>query len=111
MTNPQPGGFLPDPNGLLSPPPSSTTGSTSFAGAALPTPRSHPLKAGSPKETAFINYVDKGIQEVGRRFALKRGVEEGFEGEDGGDGYTRFGEAARDLEKLVEVVWVSGTRK
>lgn len=67
------------------------------------------------------------MQDVQRKFALRDvpGVldEEGEErrrvllsreGEGKGQkgrrqGYESFGEAARDLEKLVDVVWVSGT--
>lgn len=68
--------------------------------------------------------MDKGIQDVQRKFALRdvpgvlidegeereRFVEKVEKGEKGGKGYTAFVEAARDLERLVDVVWVSGTR-
>lgn len=98
------GGFLvPD---LLSPPPSSVT-SSSYASATLPRPRKHPLKQASAKETAFIQYVDRGIMDITRKYAKK------FSGEGGeGDvrGYKSFKEVARDIERLTDVVWVSGTR-
>lgn len=38
------------------------------------------------------------------------GVDEEAKGAKGkGKGYKKFGEAAKDLETLVDVVWVSGT--
>jgi len=68
------------------------------------------LKSASAKETAFINFVDHGIQQVTKRYAMKHGNEEGDNNDDIG-GYGSFREAARDIEKLVDVVWVSGTRE
>jgi hypothetical protein len=115
------GGFLP-PTLPLSP---ASTATTSGLNSTLPYPRSHPLKPGSAKETAFIQYVDKGILEVTRRYAKK------FSGEFGGGdradsasdssntapvvqgpvGYESIRDVCADLEKLVDVIWVSGTRK
>lgn len=122
------GGFFhAGPGGLLSPPPSSVA-STSTAGSTLPSPRSHPLKAGSAKELAFRNYVDKHISSIQRRYALKFSGENDEADDMGGGlaaasipgmpkrqsigadaGYESFREVARDIEKVVEVVWVSGT--
>ncbi|KAL9116065.1 MAG: hypothetical protein Q9227_000433 [Pyrenula ochraceoflavens] len=72
----------------------------------LPAPRSHPLKPGSQKESAFINYVDAKILNLNRRYAKKFGgeVEEGT-----GRGYQSFAEVAADVEAVFDVVWVSGT--
>ncbi len=123
----QPGGFFSTNNTApFSPPPSSV--SSSLANSTLPHPRARPLRLGSSKESGFINYVDRGILNVNRRFTKK------FSGGEGGDGgvekdgcggkengvgggkdkevkgYVSFREVGRDLEGLVDVVWVSGTR-
>ncbi|KAI9817266.1 MAG: hypothetical protein M1827_001379 [Pycnora praestabilis] len=100
----EPGGFLPE--AILSPPPSSVT-SSSIASATLPRSRAHPLKQGSGKETSFRNYVDKGILHITRRYAKKRITEPTVEGEV--KGYMNFREVGPDIEKLVDIVWVSGT--
>ncbi len=110
-----PGGFL--HSSLLSPPPSSTT---STCRSILPAPRSHPLRSGSAKESTFINHVDQGIMQVTRKYATKfSGTGSGAVDHPGpvsydttqDRGYESFGEVARDIERLLEVVWVSGTRK
>lgn len=76
------------------------------------------------KETAVINHLDKSILGINRRHAKKfsstygggapngEGEDEGqFEGEGQGErGYESFKEMVRDIEDLVDVVWVSGTR-
>jgi hypothetical protein len=91
----------------------------------------HPLKPGSAKETAFINYVDAKLLHVTRRFAKKdpyrnvRGalkpppVEVSTKGEgiaeSNGDttdqvlGYYAFPEVAADLSNILDVIYVSGT--
>jgi hypothetical protein len=121
------GFFQPGPGGLLSPPPSSVA-SASTAGSTLPSPRNHPLKSGSAKELAFRNYVDKHISSIQRRYTLKFSGEHDEADDMGGGlasaaipgmpkrpstgtevGYESFREVARDIEKVVEVVWVSGT--
>jgi len=106
---PGPGGFL-QPT-LPSPPPSSAT-SASTASSALPRPRNTPLKPGSGKESSFIDYVDNKLLGVSRRYEKRynanfedqttSGIEE--------RGYESFGQVAKDLENVVDVVWVSGTR-
>ena len=111
---PSPGGFL--HSSLPSPPPSSI-GDASIASSALPHPRNHPLKLGSVKETAFINHVDSGIARAQGRFAKRTGPrdpnipidEEAIAAAGNLPGYRNFGEAGRDLEQLIEIVWISGT--
>lgn len=125
----QAGGFFhgPPPTGLLSPPHS--TASLSTAGSTLPSPRSSPLRSGSAKELAFRNYVDKHINSIQRKYAMKFSGEDNEADEMGGGvaaantrtstraghashveaGYESFREVARDIEKVVEIVWVSGT--
>ncbi|KAJ9646401.1 hypothetical protein H2199_002450 [Coniosporium tulheliwenetii] len=102
MSSAAPGGFL--QHQPLSPTPSATTSSSSAY--ALPHPRARPLKAGGPKESAFIRYVDDSILHIQRQFA-KRDNEAALGPED--RGYASFGEATKDIERLVDIIWVSGT--
>jgi hypothetical protein len=97
------GGFI----ALPSPPASSVAGLSS-ASPSLPRPRHHALIPNSTKENEFIRYMDKGILHVTRRYAKK------FTGASAADevkGYEHFTEVVKDLDKLVDVVWVSGTRR
>lgn len=102
------GGFL---HGRLSPP-NSSAASTSTVSATLPHPRNHPLKTGGSKESTFIRFVDQSLLKIQRRYA-KRGEDALEEEQDDPNaiGYKTFAEAAKDLEKLVDLIWVSGTRK
>ncbi|KAI9825046.1 MAG: hypothetical protein M1826_007124 [Phylliscum demangeonii] len=70
--------------------------------AALPRPRTRPLRAGGAKETAFIQHVDRALLAISRKYAKK------FSNMDD-DGYDGFREVARDMERVVDVVWLSGT--
>ncbi|CAD0115537.1 unnamed protein product [Aureobasidium uvarum] len=122
------GGFVP-----LSPPPSSVASSNTPN--SLPQPRRTPLKPGGTKESRLIRHVDQQILHIQRRFAkrdpsLGHGVrevdEEGRMIEQLNDpatekrlqqsdewndvkGYSGFGEAAKDVDELVAVIWISGT--
>jgi len=93
-------------------PPSSPHPSSSAAAASLPHPRDQPLKRGGSKESAFIRVVDQSLLQIQRRYA-KRGENALERGSDSPDatGYRNFAEAARDIEKLVDLIWISGTRK
>ncbi|KAL8704568.1 MAG: hypothetical protein Q9201_002260 [Fulgogasparrea decipioides] len=106
----EPGGFLPP---TLPSPPSSSVNSPRATRYILPHPRSKPLKSGSPKESDFIDYVDQKLLAISRhyenRFSAALGEEENPDVE--GRGYKGFGEEARDLEAVVDVVWISGTSK
>ncbi|CAD0047474.1 unnamed protein product [Aureobasidium pullulans] len=123
------GGFVP-----LSPPPSSIASSNTPN--SLPQPRKTPLKPGGTKESRLIRHVDQQLLHIQRRFA-KRDPSLGHEGvremdeegrmieqlndpatekrlqqsEEWNDvqGYAGFAEAARDVEELIAVIWVSGT--
>lgn len=125
------GGFIP-----YSPPPSSLASSN--ASQTLPHPRSSPLRPGGSKESNFIRYVDQQILHIQRRFVkrdaslqqipgVKEVDEEGRVIEEVNDpaslgqlgraeewhnvgGYKTFAEAARDVEEITGVIWVSGTR-
>ncbi|KAL3465139.1 hypothetical protein BJX64DRAFT_69151 [Aspergillus heterothallicus] len=119
------GGFM--PSSALSPAPSTSTVTPS----RLPKQRSHPLRAGSQKEATVINHVDKSILAINRRHAKKfstvfeqapskaqpNAAPRANEGRrDAAEleaeierGYESFKEVARDVESLVDVLWVSGT--
>ena len=89
------------------PSPALSQATSNADGTGLPTARSHPLRPGSQKETAFITYADAKILNINRRYAKK------FSGEDDGGsgrGYESFAEVVSDLEAVFDVVWVSGTR-
>ncbi|GKZ23722.1 hypothetical protein AbraIFM66951_009754 [Aspergillus brasiliensis] len=119
------GGFMP-PN-LPSPAPSTPRPSTP---SLLPKPRTHPLRAGSAKEAIVINHIDTTLLRISRRHAKKfssayynpndpsnantnyspvSSSNQKVEEEDDVQGYESFKEVARDLEGLVDVLWVSGT--
>lgn len=107
------GGFI-----LSLPSPAPSTLSTTSASTATPSPlprqRNHPLIAGSMKETGVINHLDRCLLGVNRRHAKK--FSRVYEGQGGGEGeeqergYENFKEIGRDIEGLIDVVWVSGTR-
>ncbi|KAF7197824.1 hypothetical protein HII31_00913 [Pseudocercospora fuligena] len=110
MANQAPGGFM------LSPPASSTVSSN--AHPTLPHPRDAPLKPGGSKEGAFIRYVDQQILHIQRRFAKRTSPESAHlsnvdreKADSWGDvkGYGSMKEACKDIEQLIDVIWVSGT--
>ena len=71
------------------------------------------MKPGGSKESGFIDYVDQKLLGISRRYekrfntALKTELTPDIEGR----GYEGFKDAAKDLDAIVDVVWVSGTRK
>ncbi|KAH8431171.1 general transcription factor IIH subunit TFB6 family [Aspergillus melleus] len=101
------GGFM-QPS-LPSPAPSSSTATPSI----LPKQRSHPLRPGSTKETTVINHVDRVILTINRRHAKKFSSAYEDPTQSGSAqlerGYEGFQEVAKDIEGLVDVLWVSGT--
>lgn len=103
-----PGGFI-HPS-LPSPAPSSFSTSTATP-SSLPRQRAHPLRAGSIKETALINHIDKSILTVNRRHAKKFSSAIGEQDiPEAERGYESFKEVVKDLEAIIDIVWVSGTR-
>ncbi|KAF2853506.1 hypothetical protein T440DRAFT_487408 [Plenodomus tracheiphilus IPT5] len=75
----------------------------------LPQSRRHPLKPGGQKESELIRYLDQGVNRIQKRVdnrVTNRKIEPAI-GEP--VGYGAFWEVARDLEGLVDVVWVSGS--
>ena len=106
----EPGGFLPP---TLPSPPVSSVNSPAPARSILPTPRSRPLKPGSSKESDFINYTENKLLAISRHYENRFSAQ--FSGEENPDvegrGYKDIGEVLRDLDQVVDVVWISGTRK
>ncbi|KAL4917085.1 hypothetical protein BDW62DRAFT_89809 [Aspergillus aurantiobrunneus] len=125
-----------DGGGFMQPPPLSPAASAStVTPSVLPKQRSHPLRAGSIKETTVINHVDKAILAINRRHAKKFSSvfdqpqvppqAQGRDGttitpaaENGGEqevekagerGYENFRDVVKDIGGVVDVLWVSGT--
>ncbi|KAK7186927.1 hypothetical protein DPSP01_011624 [Paraphaeosphaeria sporulosa] len=86
--------------------PSVQTAPSVHKAAPLPRPRKHPLLSGGQKEMSLIFYLDRALEHVGKR-ATNRHVKELLPGEVAG--YKSFAEVAKDLDPLIDVVWVSST--
>lgn len=100
---PGPGGFLQET--LPSPAPSSTS---TLPVSGLPHPRAHPLRSGSVKEDKIRRYVEDRVMYINRRYVKKFGLREP------GDevvGYKSMSELCKDVEALINILWLSGTRK
>lgn len=102
--------------GLISPPasavsPAPSHGSHLLGQSSLPTPRQHALRAGSEKEIALINYLDGKMLRMSRRYGKKFTEPENESSRDDAPGYTNMDQVVADLDPLVDVAWVSGTRK
>ncbi|KAL8940890.1 MAG: hypothetical protein Q9216_002551 [Gyalolechia sp. 2 TL-2023] len=102
------GGFLPPT--LPSPPPS-TVNSPAPATSILPAPRTRPLRPGSSKENDFINYIEQKLLAISRHYENR--FTSALSGEENPDiegrGYKGLGEHLRDLNPVVDFVWISGT--
>ena len=109
-----PGGFIRPtqyPPQVTQPPLSPPASSIASYSASLPHPRSQPLRPGSNKEEITRRYVEDKLLDISRRYVKKFAPAEeqtsttpGF-----GAGYKTFGEAAKDLSDVVDVLWRSGT--
>ncbi|MCJ1317909.1 hypothetical protein MMC15_003236 [Xylographa vitiligo] len=106
------GGFLhptlPSPLALTITTPSATP-------SVLPSPRKHPLKPGSSKESNFIEYVNQKLLEISGRYERRFNIVSRQHAEHSNqtvasNGYENFGELAVDLENVIDIIWVSGTR-
>ncbi|KAK2796847.1 hypothetical protein FQN50_009408 [Emmonsiellopsis sp. PD_5] len=103
------GGFLPSPSPAPSSLLSTSTSPSTLPPLLLPQQRKQPLRPGSAKETAVINYVDTHMLAINRRHAKKFSSAFADDDGDGSRGYESFKEVARDVEGIVDVLWVSGT--
>lgn len=93
-------------DGLLSPAPSQTFAAPAPIGD-LPIPRSHPLRAGSSKETVLINYIDDRLLSVTRRYGKSFAADPSDRSID--SGYVSFNQVISDLDPILDVVWISAT--
>jgi hypothetical protein len=89
-------------------PPTSSAAPSQHA-SPLPQPRKHPLKPGGPRESDLIRYLDHGINRVQKRVdnRMTNRKLQPAPGEE--EGYRAFWEVAKDLDGLVDVVWVSAS--
>jgi hypothetical protein len=99
--------------GLISPPASAASPSSSRLGSSatnsvLPATRQHPLRPGSEKEISLINYIDSKMLRISRRYGKK--YTESESSHDDAPGYMSMQEVVADIDPLVDVAWVSGTR-
>lgn len=106
--------LLTPPASAASPSPSTASGLTR-ASNNLPAQRRHPLIRGSAKEVHLIHYVDDALERVYRRYE-KRLVEDQRSAStpskhDDAPGYVDMSEVVADLDGLVDIVWISRTRK
>lgn len=96
-------------------PPASSLAPSSHA-SPLPAQRRHPLKPGGSKESELIRYLDHGLNDVQKRVDNRLQKQNSTEGNANGgfgaksEGYDTFGDVEKDLEGLIDVVWVSGSR-
>lgn len=100
-----PGGFIPR-GGLPSPAPSAAS-SNRQGSSSLPHPRSKSLRPGSNKEDMVRRYVEERLLNTSRRYVKKFGQPELG---DSVVGYTSFSEVCKDLDSVINVLWLSGTR-
>ncbi|KAF2868544.1 hypothetical protein BDV95DRAFT_456259, partial [Massariosphaeria phaeospora] len=76
----------------------------------LPPPRKRPLQTGSAKESELIRFLDRSFNNVQKRCDnrvthRKTTTPPPLDAQ----GYAAFGEAAKDIDGLVNVIWVSGS--
>ncbi|KNG51971.1 hypothetical protein TW65_00986 [Stemphylium lycopersici] len=94
-------------NNLPTPPASSAA--PSQHASPLPQPRKHPLKPGGPRESDLIRYLDHGVNRIQKRVdnRMTNRKLQPVPGEE--EGYKAYWEVAKDLDGLVDVVWVSAS--
>ncbi|KAG5288739.1 DMC1-like protein [Histoplasma capsulatum G186AR] len=102
------GGFIAS---SLPSPPASSVNSNSTVTPSLPQQRKQSLRPGSAKEMTVINFVDSHIIAINRRHAKKFSSAFAEDECEADRGYENFREVAKDMETIVDVLWVSGTRK
>lgn len=103
------GGFIVPPTKSLPSPAPSGTSSSARSASGLPHPRAHPLRAGSAKEEKIRIYVENQLMYISRRFVKK--FQDPRPGDDDVVGYQNVGELCKDIEALMEIIWLSGTRE
>ncbi|KAF2713533.1 hypothetical protein K504DRAFT_371457 [Pleomassaria siparia CBS 279.74] len=95
------------------PTPPSSSVAASHHPSPLPKPRKNALKPGGPKESALIRYLDQGVRKVQKRsddrFKTRKTYTGDVSGASDAQAYRSFQEAAKDMNGLIDVIWVSGT--
>lgn len=76
----------------------------------LPQSRRNPLKPGGQKESELIRYLDQGVNRIQKCVDNRLTNRKADQLLDEPVGYGSFWEVAEDLEGLVDVIWVSGSR-
>lgn len=97
-------------NNLPSPPASSVA--PSHHPSPLPKPRRHALKPGGPKEGELIRYLDAGVNKIQKRCDDRfknRKTYIGRVGPGDAEAYRNFSQAAKDMDGIIDVIWVSGS--
>ncbi len=93
----------------MMPSPAPTT-STIGSVAGLPHPRAHALRPGSAKEDQVRNFVSDRMVHMTRRFVKKSGRTASSLSQDDVVGYASMAELCKDLEEVINIIWLSGTR-
>jgi hypothetical protein len=104
----------PHPHRHISPSTPSSSVVPSHHPSPLPRPRKHALKPGGPKEGELIRNLDAWVNKIQKkcddRFKNRATYTQGVGGGAGqADAYSNFEQAAKDMDGLVDVIWVSGS--
>ncbi|KAF1926262.1 uncharacterized protein M421DRAFT_67985 [Didymella exigua CBS 183.55] len=91
------------------PTPPASSAAASQHPSPLPQPRRHPLQPGGTKESELIRYLDHGLNQIQKRVDNRVTHRRTPALLDQEGGYRAFWEVAKDLDGLVDVVWVSGS--
>lgn len=102
----QAGGFM--PSSILPSPSPSDTSSRIGAASQLPHPRPVALHPGSNKEETVRRYVEDKLLNISRRYVKKFGQPNPL---DTVSGFTSFSEVCSELDGVVNILWLSGTRR
>ncbi|KAJ8111206.1 hypothetical protein OPT61_g6151 [Boeremia exigua] len=97
------------PNRVDLPTPPASSVAASQHPSPLPQPRKHPLQPGGTRESELIRYLDHGLNQIQKRVdnRVTNRRTPALLGQE--VGYHAFWEVAKDLDGLVDVVWVSGS--
>jgi hypothetical protein len=68
------------------------------------------LQPGGTKESELIRYLDHGVNQIQKHVDNRATNRKTSALQDQKEGYRTFWEVAKDLDGLVDVVWVSGSR-
>lgn len=98
------GGFLPQT--LPSPAPSNKSNSLSQQ-SPLPHPRKKALRPGGNLQERVRNQADRILSDVSRRL-IRKGSGPSYEGDSGG--YMSVDQLCKDLDGIINTLWLSGTR-